>query len=98
VGKQTRTPRGHRRRESAFERRRTQLPRSVHQAKGLMEKMREKAEERLEDMPEPVKRAIDLGETALALMLVPVRFGLHLIRDALEVPAAMLRMLARREA
>ena len=63
-----------------------------------LKKLREKAEERLDEMPEPVQRAISLGESVLGLMLVPVRFGVRLIRDALAVPAAMFRILTHREA
>jgi hypothetical protein len=151
VGKHTRTPRGRRRREAAFEQRAThhhefigeadperaeaefrkherleteavremasqferlsgahdgaigpeipfRIPRSIDEAKDTMEKLRDKAEERLEEMPETVQRAIHLGESVLGLMLVPVRFGVRLVRDVLAVPAAMLRILTRQEA
>src|SRR5207244_12042882 len=74
------------------------IPRWVGEVKDTMEKLREKAEERLDEMPEPVQRAISLGESILGLMLVPVRFGVRLARDALAVPAAMFRILTHREA
>jgi hypothetical protein len=91
VGKHTRTPRGTHRREAAFERK-------ERLAKGTLEKLREKAEQRLDAMPEPVQRAIALGESVLGLMLVPIRFGARLVKDVLAVPAAMFRMLTRQEA
>lgn len=97
MGKHTRTPRGHKRREAALERRATQHHDYIDEAKDLMERLRAKAEQRLEELPEPVKRAIGLGETVVGLMLVPLRFGLHLARDFLEVPAAVLRVFSRRE-
>ena len=74
------------------------IPRSVGEVKDTMEKLREKAEERLDEMPELVQRAISLGESILGLMVVPVRFGVRLVRDALAVPAAMFRILTHREA
>ncbi|TMA29444.1 MAG: hypothetical protein E6J78_01480 [Deltaproteobacteria bacterium] len=86
MGKHTRTPRGHRRREAALDRK-----------SPMTERLRAKAEQRLEDMPEPIKRAIGLGETVVGLMLIPLRFGLHLACDFLEVPAALLRVFSRRE-
>jgi hypothetical protein len=86
VGKHSRTPRGHKRREAALERKASR-----------MERLRAKAEERLGEMPEPVKRAIDVGEIVVGMMLIPLRFGLHLVRDFLEVPAAVLRIFSRRE-
>ena len=64
----------------------------------FVDQLREKAEERLERMPEPVKRAVSFAEGAFALAMVPVRLGLRLARDVLSVPAAMLRGLARQEA
>ena len=91
MSKHTRTPRGPHRKEAAFERKATQH-------RDFIEKLRVKAEERLEGMPKPVKRAIQLGERVLGLVLVPVRFGVRLIRDVVAVPAAMVRMLTRQEA
>ncbi len=64
----------------------------------FVDQLRAKAEERLEQMPEPVRRAVGFAEGAFALAMVPVRLGLRLVRDVLNVPAAMLRGLARQEA
>ena len=74
------------------------VPRSVGEAKNVMEKLREKAEQRLDGLPQPVQKAIHLGESVLGLMLVPVRFGVRLVRDVLSVPVAMFRILTRQEA
>jgi len=88
VGKRTRGARGTHRRAAAFERRTTQH----HEFIG------ENQPKRAEKLPEGVRKAIDLGEAALGLLLVPVRLGVQLVRDVLAVPAAMLRILTRREA
>jgi hypothetical protein len=63
------------------------------------ETMRAKAEERLEQLPGPVKGAIHLTERAIGLALWPVRTGVHLMGRILETPAALFRiLLARRTA
>jgi hypothetical protein len=65
----------------------------------VLETMRAKAEERLEQMPGPVKGAIHLTERAIEVALWPVRTGVHLMGRVLETPLALLRiLLARRTA
>ena len=58
--------------------------------------LRAKAEERLEEMPWPVKSAIHLTERAFGLALWPVRTGVRLMGRVLETPAALLRILLTR--
>jgi len=88
MGKKTRAPRGSQRRAAAFERRVTQH----HDFIG------ENQPKHVEKRPDRVQQIIDIGETALEILLTPVRLGVILVRDALAVPAAMLRVLRRREA
>ena len=58
--------------------------------------LRAKAEERIEEMPWPVKTAIHLTERAFGLALWPVRASVHLMGRVLETPAALLRILLTR--
>jgi len=57
------------------------------------EAMRAKAEERLEQMPAPVKEIVQLSERAIALALRPVRAGVHLLGRVLLTPLALVRLL-----
>jgi hypothetical protein len=84
-----------------------EIPTSVREAVDLLrqrgpevlETMRAKAEERLEQMPQPIKGAIHLTERAVGLALWPIRTGVHLMGRMLETPVALLRiLLARRTA
>ena len=84
-----------------------EIPTSVQEAVDLLrqrgpevlETMRAKAEERLEQMPQPIKGAIHLTERAFGLALWPIRTGVHLMGRMLETPVALLRiLLARRTA
>jgi hypothetical protein len=61
-----------------------------------LDALRAKAEERLKEMPWPVKSAIHLTERAFGLALWPVRAGVHLMGRVLETPAALLRILLTR--
>ncbi|MFL5312959.1 MAG: hypothetical protein ACJ79H_21200 [Myxococcales bacterium] len=64
-----------------------------------LEALRRKAEERLEQMPAPVRGAVRLTERAFGLALWPVRAGAHLVGCMLETPVALIRILiARRTA
>jgi len=64
-----------------------------------LEALRRKAEERLEQMPAPVKSAVRLTERAVGLALWPMRAGAHLVGRVLETPVALIRILiARRTA
>jgi len=62
-------------------------------APAALEILRGKAEERLAEMPEPVKNAVHASERAFGLLAAPVRVGVHLIADALRTPAQMIRLL-----
>jgi len=63
----------------------------------VLEALRAKAEQRLEEMPAPVKGAIRLTERAVGLALWPVRAGARLFGRMLQMPAALVRiMIARR--
>lgn len=77
------------------------IPRSIEEGKRLIreapEAMREKARERIEKLPEPARKAIDIATSAAGLMMVPIRLGWNVARDLLRVPAAMLRVLRQRE-
>lgn len=61
-----------------------------------LDALRAKAEERLEEMPWPVKAAVHLTERAFALALWPVRTSVHLMGRVLETPAAFVRILLTR--
>ena len=61
-----------------------------------LDALRAKAEERLGDMPAPVRAAVHLTERALLLALWPVRAGARLFGRALETPAALVRILIAR--
>ena len=78
------------------------VPRSVDEGKRLIREapdaLREKARERLDQLPPPAKRALDLAQTAAGMIFAPMRFGLSLAREVLRVPAAMFRVLRHREA
>jgi hypothetical protein len=64
-----------------------------------LEMLRAKAEQRLEQMPAPVKGAVHLTERAVGLALWPVRASVHFLGRVLETPAALVRiLLARRTA
>jgi len=65
----------------------------------LLEALRAKVEQRLEQMPAPVKGAVRLTERAVGMALWPVRAGAHLVGRVLETPVALVRILiARRTA
>jgi hypothetical protein len=78
------------------------LPRSVEEAKEmartLPDRLREKARERLESLPEPAQTALRVAESAAILLLVPVRVGLWLAREAVLLPLSLLRTIGHREA
>lgn len=76
------------------------IPRSVEEGKKIIreapELMREKARERIDKLPEPARKAIEIASDLAGLAMVPVRLGWNLARDVLRLPFAMLR--AMREA
>lgn len=78
------------------------IPRSIDEGKRLIREapdaLREKARERLELLPEPAQRAMELAQSAAELIFVPVRFGLGIVRELVRIPGTMLRMLRHKEA
>lgn len=62
------------------------------------EQLREKARERLEELPAPVRFALGVAERATGLVMKPVQKGVRLIAEALRVPSALFKTLTRREA
>ena len=86
------------------ERQRLQFPGSVREGIELirqrgpqvLDALRAKAEERLVDMPAPVRAAVHLTERAIGLALWPVRTGARLFGRVLETPAALVRILMAR--
>ena len=78
------------------------LPRSIDEGKRLIrdapDALREKARERLELLPEPAQKAIQLAQGAAELLFVPVRFGLGIVRELVRLPATVFRILRHREA
>lgn len=73
-----------------------------HEGKRLIrdapDALREKARERLELLPEPAQKAIQLAQGAAELLFVPVRFGLGIVRELVRLPATVFRILRHREA
>ncbi len=61
-----------------------------------LEKLRAKAEERLADLPPPVKKAVEMATRVTQVLTAPVSAGLRLIGAVLRTPAAMVRLIARR--
>jgi hypothetical protein len=93
--------------ERAQERPRIEVPTSLREGidlirqrgPDLLEALRAKAEQRLDQMPAPVKTAARLTERAVGMALWPVRAGAHLFGRLLETPVALIRILiARRTA
>ena len=78
------------------------MPRSIDEAKEiareLPDRLREKARDRLGKLPEPAQTALRAAESAAILLLVPVRIGLWLAREAVLLPLSLLRNVRHREA
>jgi hypothetical protein len=77
------------------------IPRSVEEAKEIVrdvpEKLREKARERMGKLPEPARQALQVAESALAVLFVPIRLGFHIAREAVLLPFNILRSFHQRE-
>ena len=78
------------------------IPRSIDEGKRLFSEapdaLREKARERLTQLPESAQRALELAQSAAQLFFVPVRFGLGIVRELVRLPATVFRILRHREA
>ena len=77
------------------------IPRSVEEGKKIIreapEVLREKARERLEQLPEPARKAVELLGAVAGVAMVPLRFGWNIARDLMRVPVAMFHVLRQRE-
>ncbi len=78
------------------------VPRSIDEGKKLFREapdaLREKARERLQELPAGAQKALDLAQEAAGLFFASLRVGLVLAREVLRVPAALVRALRREEA
>ena len=81
-----------------------EVPRSLREGIDLLrtrgpdalDALRAKAEQRLEQMPAPVKSIVRLTERTVGLALWPMRAGVHLVGRVLETPVALVRILVAR--
>ena len=67
----------------------------VREAPGAL---REKARERLEELPERTQKLIGIATDVAGLLFAPLRIGLALAREVLRVPLAMIHVLQHGEA
>ena len=78
------------------------IPRSIDEGKRLIREapdaLREKARERLDQLPEPAQQAMQIAQGAAQLLFVPVRFGLGIVRELVRLPVTIFRILRHREA
>ena len=78
------------------------IPRSIDDVRQMLSEapdaLREKARERLEQLPEPAQRLVQMAQDAAGLLFAPVRLGYGLARELMRVPMSLLRILRHREA
>jgi hypothetical protein len=85
------------------------VPRSIKESKRLLkeskrllsegpELLREKAKERLDALPQPAHKLLELASTAISIAFAPARLGLRLLMNAVEIPVAVFHSLRRKEA
>lgn len=78
------------------------IPRSIEEGKRVIREapdaLREKARERLSHLPPPAQRAVQTAQEAAGLLFAPARIGLHIAREVLRVPLALLNALRHKEA
>jgi hypothetical protein len=78
------------------------MPRSIDEAKELVrdvpETLRDKARERIEKLPEPALKALQMAESALTVLFIPMRLGLRIAREVARLPFNIVRGLQKREA
>ena len=78
------------------------MPRSIEEAKELVrdvpEALRDKARERIDKLPEPALKALQVAESALTVLVIPIRLGLRIAREVARLPFNILRGLRQREA
>jgi hypothetical protein len=78
------------------------VPRSIKESKRLLnegpELLREKAKERLDALPQPAHKLLELASMAISIAFAPARLGLRLLMNAVEIPVAVFHSLRRKEA
>lgn len=78
------------------------MPRSIDEAKELVRDvpvaLRDKARERLDKLPEPALKALQVAESAITVLFIPMRLGLRIAREVARLPFNILRGLRQREA
>ena len=78
------------------------VPRSIDEGKRLIREapdaLREKARERLEQLPERTRKALQIAQDVAGLLFAPLRIGFAVGRELLRVPQALLRVLHQKEA
>jgi hypothetical protein len=78
------------------------IPRSVEEARDLVREapdaFREKARERLSNLPEPAQKVLHVAESAIAVLFIPMRLGLTIAYEAVRLPFRILRGMRQREA
>jgi hypothetical protein len=78
------------------------IPRSVDEAKQVVrdapEALREKARERLDNLPEPARTALEMAASVANMLLAPARIGLHVAREVIRLPFTVVGALRHREA
>jgi hypothetical protein len=78
------------------------IPRSVEEAKEIVREapdaFRDKARQRLENLPEPAQKVLHVAESALAVLFIPMRLGLSLAVELARLPLSILRGMRHREA
>jgi len=78
------------------------IPRSLEEAKELVREapdaFRDKARERLGNLPEPAQKVLHVAESAMAVLFIPLRLGLSLAIEVARLPLSILRGLRHREA
>jgi hypothetical protein len=88
--------------EDVAEKPELRIPRSVEEGKRLLadgpQILREKAQERLDALPQPVNVALELAQIAVAFALAPARLGLRIVSSAVRFPAALFHALRHQEA
>ena len=78
------------------------IPRSLDDAREMVREaptlLRQKARERLDNLPEPAQQAVHVAGAAAAVLLLPMRIGFWFAREAVRLPFEILRALRQREA
>ena len=78
------------------------IPRSIEEGKRMVREapgaLREKARERLEELPERTQKLIGIATDVAGLLFAPLRIGFALAREVLRVPLAMIHVLRHGEA